>query len=297
MTFRNRGGGRSIYFADKDMPLRDDVSTVGALVGDVIRDQAGEEVFERVESCRLAAIERRESGDGRPLEAAVADLDGAAAGLLVRSFLTYFRVVNLAEQVHRLRRRRAYAREGREPAGSWRAVLRRLEASGHSLEEVHGLLGRLLFEPVFTAHPTEATRRSLLKKELTIAKVLVSRFDPSMTPPEEAAALDRLRGEATLSWQTEEQSGTRPTVRDEREHVLYHVTDVIYRVIPPLYEELQRALVSVWGERAEGLELPRLVTCSSWVGGDMDGNPYVSAETIRETQSEHRREIQGLYRR
>ncbi|MEM1203651.1 MAG: phosphoenolpyruvate carboxylase [Acidobacteriota bacterium] len=299
-----RHAPREIEFEEKDRPLRDDVSILGALVGDVIRDQGGDALFDLVETARRRAIHRRESSadssEGKPggpgLVSVVADLDPRQAGLLVRSFLTYFRVVNLAEQVHRIRRRRDYQREGRVQAGSWAETMRSLQEAGLDLAGVADLLGRLVFEPVFTAHPTEATRRSLIEKELEIAKVLVRRLDPSLTPEEDRKALDQIRAEVTTAWQTDEHPFVRPTVRDEMEHVLYHVTDVIYRIVPPLYEDLRRALTSTYGEAARELPLPDVFRCASWVGGDMDGNPYVSAATIRETLVEQRRQILRCYR-
>ncbi|MEO1085345.1 MAG: phosphoenolpyruvate carboxylase, partial [Acidobacteriota bacterium] len=288
---------RSVFFAEKDSPLRDDVSRLGALVGEVIQDQGGQDLFKLVEDTRRAAITRRETGEEEDLEALVRGLDPAQAELLVRAFLTYFRVVNLAEQVHRIRRRRSYLREGRPQAGSWLQVLDSLKQQGVGYDEVVGHLDGLLLEPVFTAHPTEATRRSLLVKELEVAKLLVRRLDPSLTPPEDAATWAQLRSEVTLAWQTDELSKTRPTVADEREHVLYHVTDVIYRVIPPLYEDLEAALLAVYGDAQPVTELPRLTRFCSWVGGDMDGNPYVSARTVEDTVDEHRRLVLNLYHR
>ncbi|MEM1182052.1 MAG: phosphoenolpyruvate carboxylase [Acidobacteriota bacterium] len=288
---------RSVFFAEKDSPLRDDVSRLGALVGDVIQDQGGEELFQLVEATRRAAIARRERGEEEALKTLVCDLEPAQAELLVRAFLTYFRVVNLAEQVHRIRRRRSYLREHRPQAGSWLTVLEGLKQSGVAFDQILEHLDGLLLEPVFTAHPTEATRRSLLIKELEIARLLVRRLDPSLTPPEDEATWAQLRSEVTLAWQTDELSKTRPTVGDEREHVLYHVTDVIYRVIPPLYEDLEAALLQVYGPDIKPPDLPRLARFCSWVGGDMDGNPYVSARTIEETVGEHRRLILDLYYR
>ncbi|MEM8933049.1 MAG: phosphoenolpyruvate carboxylase, partial [Acidobacteriota bacterium] len=138
---------------------------------------------------------------------------------------------------------------------------------------------------------------SLLEKELEMAKVLVRRLDPTFTPDEERAALALIRDQITTAWQTADQPNVRPTVGDERDHVLYHLTDVIYRVVPPLYEDLGRALVEVYGDEARGVELPEILRCGSWVGGDMDGNPFVTADTLRETLVEHRRQILHVYRR
>jgi phosphoenolpyruvate carboxylase len=288
-------------FPAKDAALRDDVRTLGALVGEMLREQGGEELFQAVEAARLAAIERRqtEKEDGA-LFGLVGGRPPDEAAELVRAFSAYFQVVNLAETVHRLRRTRDYQREvaeGGEPQpGSLSEAVRHLRDAGVSLAEVMELLGRMLVEPVFTAHPSEAVRRTILEKQQRIARRLVERMDPSRTPAEERAALERIRAEVTTAWQTEEHPSQRPTVADEREHVLFYVNDILYRVIPPFYEALQDALAGAYGEEARGLTLPTLLRFASWVGGDMDGNPNVTAETIVATLVRHREMVLGRYR-
>ncbi|RMH22469.1 MAG: phosphoenolpyruvate carboxylase [Acidobacteria bacterium] len=287
---------RELHFRPEDEPLRDDVRTLGALVGEVLREQGGEELFADVEAARRAAIRRREDED-RPGDELAALLDGrpaASAELLVRAFATYFRVVNLVEKVHRIRRRRDYLRQGQAQPGSLLATVRRLAEGGLELPAADALFGRLRLEPVFTAHPTEATRRTILRKEQRIARRLVERLDPSRTPPEERAALGRIRAEVTSAWQTEEQPSARPTVADEREHVLFYLVATLYRVVPSLYEALDDACTEVYG--APPQPLPPLVRFASWVGGDMDGNPNVGAATIRETLARQRQLILGRYR-
>ena len=294
---------RDVDFRTKDLPLKDDVSDLGDLVGQVVREQGGEDLFDLVEASRHAAIRRRETADeGGVLKRLVEGMEPARAELLVRSFLTYFQVVNLAEQIHRIRRRRAYLRENRIQRHSLLDFVGQLKNAGLGFGEVRELLAGVRFEPVFTAHPTEATRRTILEKELRIAETLVRRLDESLTPPEEEAALARIRDEVTTAWQTEEHPFVRPAVSDEMAHVLYHITDVIYRVVPPFYEGLEDALRRVYPDDMVDVEdgeldFGELVTCASWVGGDMDGNPYVSAETVRSTLAEHRRRILACYRR
>jgi len=290
---------RRIEFPHKDIPLREDVSTLGELVGEVIAEQGGEELFEDVEEARRAAIRRREgkTGAGEELDRAVAGLSPEKAEELVRAFSTYFLVVNLAEKVHRIRRRRDYLRVDVPQSGSLEETCRRLKRAGIDLGEVRDFLRHLLVEPVFTAHPTEATRRTLLEKQQIIARALVDRLDPSLTPPEARAAMARIRAEVTSGWQTEEQLSERPTVADEREHVLFYVTDVLYRILPPFDEALEAALVRVWGEEARGLEHGPLLRFASWVGGDMDGNPNVTAETLRASLERHRQLVLERYRR
>ncbi|HEX4627192.1 MAG TPA: phosphoenolpyruvate carboxylase, partial [Gemmatimonadales bacterium] len=235
---------REVRFTDKDAALRDDVHALGALVGDVIREQGGAALFQRVETARVAAIRRREGEEQgeAELEDAVRSLGPREVGELVHGFGAYFDVVNLAERVHRIRRRRDYLRAGATGAapqeGSLEDTLRRLAAAGLGPADVGRLLERLVFEPVFTAHPTEATRRTLLEKQQAIGRLLVRRLDPSLTAAEARAILGQIREEITIGWQTEARRTQRPTVLDELEHVLFFLTDVVDRVVPPFYEEL-----------------------------------------------------------
>jgi len=291
---------REIEFPPKDLPLKDDVRELGALVGEIIREQAGEEVFEDVEDCRTSAIRRRE-GDrlaDEDLDSIISSLSPARAEALVRGFSTWFQVVNLAEKVHRIRRRRDYLRHDSRPqTGSLVETIGALADSGLDLDGCRRLLEGMRIEPVFTAHPTEATRAAILEKQQRIARRLVERLDPSMTPPERRASMERIRAEVTSGWQTEEFPRERPSVADEMENVLFHLSDVLYRIVPPFYEDLEQALVEAYGDEARSTRVPSILRFSSWVGGDLDGNPNVSAATIRDAVVRHRRLVLGLYRR
>ncbi|NNF26675.1 MAG: phosphoenolpyruvate carboxylase, partial [Gemmatimonadetes bacterium] len=297
---------REIPFPEKDEPLRRDVGMLGALVGDVIKGQAGPELFELVESVRAQAIRRRETGseDCGALAAAIEGLPPAAARELVRAFSTYFQVVNLAEQVHRIRRGKAHLRrDGPPQSGSLAAAVLHLQEQGVSAEQAAQLFREAVVEPVFTAHPTEATRRTILEKQRAIAERLLDGLDPSLTPSDERTLWARIRTEITTAWQTEEHPTVRPTVGDEMEHVLFYLITVLYGVVPALYEVLDEAFESGYGDRqgrgeAESLTGARpLVRFSSWVGGDMDGNPAVNAATVRTSLARHQSLILGLYRK
>ena len=283
---------RHITFPPKDQPLREDVGRLGDLVGQVVREQGGETLFSCVETARLAAIRRRE-GDVTGAEAlsrALHALPANEAAEVVRAFSTYFQVVNLAERVHRIRRGRWWMRSDDGPqAGSLTDTVRRLQDAGLDREQARALFADVRVEPVFTAHPTESTRKIILEKQERIAAQLLARLDPERTPREERVAWARIRENVTAAWQTEEHPSARPTVADEREHVLYYVSHVLYRILPALHEGLRDALDEVFGPPA-GVEPPTapLVRPGSWVGGDMDGNPYVSAATVRETLLRHR---------
>ena len=289
---------RDIPFLSKDEPLRDDVRLLGTLVGDVIREQGGEALFSVVEQARHAAIRRREgiAGAAGDVEAALRDLSARQAAEVVRAFSTYFQVVNLAERVHRVRRGRERMREDSGPQpDSLADIVGRLQALGEGPEEILARFADARVEPVFTAHPTESTRRTILKKQERIARELIARLDPSRTPYEESVSLARIREDITAAWQTEEHPSVRPTVADERAHVLYYVTHVLYRVVPALHERLDEALKAIGALTPAGLG--PLVRAGSWVGGDMDGNPNVDAGTIRDTLRHQRDLALGAYAR
>ncbi len=289
---------RNVEFAAKDLPLKEDVGLLGRLIGDVLADQLGRDFLAFTEQVRQRAIVRREQGEGRldDLDELLDGLDQQRASDLVRAFSSYFQVVNLAEQVHRIRRRRDYQRQGASPQpGSFDEVLKRLADAGVSASQMRQTLGHLSLEPVFTAHPTEATRRSILEKEQALVRLLVSRLDPGRTPQEDQSQTEQMRLLVTAAWQTAEYSPVRPLVEEEREHVLYYLADVIYRALPACYEDLGQALDKAWPGQ-DWSELPVLVRFGTWVGGDMDGNPNVDAISIRASLKAQRELVLRRYR-
>lgn len=297
---------RAVAFAATDTLLREDVKRLGALVGEILAEQRGAAFLEDVERLRRAAIVRRETGAPvEALDALIGDIDAAHASDLVRAFSTYFQAVNLAERVHRIRRRRDHERQGdgAQPGGL-RHVLGALAGDGVDAGAVHELIERLRIEPVFTAHPTEALRRVLLEKERRIVACLVDDIDRMRTPAERAADRERMRLALTASWQTADTPPARPSVSDEFEHVSYYLTDVLYRVLPVYCEALEAALREHFPSAlpeagACGAPDPvgAVVSFATWVGGDMDGNPNVGADTIAHTLSAQRARVLRAYGR
>ena len=274
-----------IQFPEKHSALRDDVHVLGALVGDVLMEQGGEALFDLVEKDRRLSIRRR-AGDKEAAAELSVQLRGRAPQVardLARAFSMWFRAVNLAEKVHRIRRRRGYFIEASERAqpGGVEAALIALKTSGLSLADVLDLLKRIRIEPVFTAHPTESARRTMLRKNQRIAGLLLDRLDPTLTPQELRQNWSRVRTEVTTAWQTEDHPRERLTVADEREHVVFYLAEILYRILPAFYDELAEALGKLFGVQPDSLELPNMVRFGTWVGGDMDGNPDVHAKTIR----------------
>ncbi|TWT19240.1 phosphoenolpyruvate carboxylase [Luteimonas marina] len=284
-----------LEFADTDTLLRDDVRRLGALVGEVLAEQGSPALLDEVEGIRRAAIARREQGlpvDALAAEMARVPLPDAEA--VVRAFSTYFGAINLAERVHRIRRRRDYERITDQPQpGGFEAVLRGLQEDGVSFEELAATLPRLWVEPVFTAHPTEAVRRVMLEKERAIVERLVDDIDRTRTPVERRADLARIRLSLTAGWQTSDTPAQKPTVADEVEHVGYYLANTLYRVVPAYYEAFADAVEAVYGRR---IALPQVLRFGTWVGGDMDGNPNVNAGTIRAALDAQRVQAIAQYR-
>jgi phosphoenolpyruvate carboxylase len=288
-----------IHFPPKHEPLRDDVHALGALVGEILREQEGEQLFRLVESDRVAAIRGRNGDAGAlaELAAQVRDRPPGLARELVRAFSMWFQAVNLAEKVHRIRRRRDYfLKDSQRPQpGGVEDAIATLKQQGLDGQQLRELLGSLSIEPVFAPHSTEAARRTLLRKQQRVAQRLLERLDPSLTPHEAQSIWDNIRMELTSGWQTEELPRARLTVADEREQILFYFTDVLYRVVPAFYEEIGLALEKVYGAKGGAPRVPAILHFGSWAGGDMDGNPDVHAKTIRETLARQQQAIVNAY--
>jgi phosphoenolpyruvate carboxylase len=288
-----------IHFPPKHEPLRDDVHALGALVGEILHEQGGERLFQLVESDRVAAIRGR-NGDAAArteLASQVRDRPPALARDLVRAFSMWFQAVNLAEKVHRIRRRRDYfLKDSQRPQpGGVEDAIAALKEQGLNAQRVSELIGSLSIEPVFAPHSTEAARRTLLGKQQRIAQRLLERLDPSLTPHEARSIWDNIRMELTSSWQTEELPRARLTVADEREQILFYFIEVLYRVVPAFYEEIAQALEKVYGARPGSVRVPSILHFGSWAGGDMDGNPDVHAKSIRETLARQQQVVINAY--
>ncbi len=289
---------RSVDIPEKDRPLRDDISMLGQMLGEILVEQHGPELLAQVEQVRRAAILRREGHPAKAdsLESALPELPTSQLLLIIKSFSTYLRLANLAEKVHRIRRNRAYLQqEGSPQRGSLAAVLGGLKKAGISADKLADQLEGLQLQPVFTAHPTEATRRSILQKEYSIIQRLVERLNPSLTPGERIQTQARIRDAVTSGWQTRSVPHARPTVADELDNVLFYLTEILYRVVPAYLEEVSDALGEQFGESLTASLRDDLLRFGSWVGGDMDGNPNVTAATITETLETQRRSVIRRY--
>ena len=271
----------------KSAPLRRDVRSLGMLLGTVLREQAAPGVYEAVEALRQSAIARREDNSAAFPNLQDQAADPANAYQIVRAFSFYFELINLAETNHRKRRRLSHQLEESATAnvqrGSLRGTLRALREAGMTLPETLALLGQVCVTPVFTAHPTEVARRSVMFKRRRISDLL-ERLDTIPLPTSELDALEEtLTAEITALWQTDDVRSARPTVKDEIRMALDYYESSLFDTLPVLYAEVRKALKDEFSEAPPSLaELPLLVTFGSWIGGDRDGNPFVTPETTVE---------------
>ena len=271
----------------KSAPLRRDIRSLGMLLGQVLREQAPVGVYEDVESLRQAAIGRRE-GYVEALSLAEKSADPTRAYQLARAFSFYFELINLAETNHRKRRRRAHQLEEstKVQRGSLRGTLQALKAAGIGLPQALDLLAQVQVVPVFTAHPTEIARRSVMFKRRRISDLL-ERLDAIPVPGPELETLEQtLLAEITALWQTDDVRTARPTVRDEVRMALDYYESSLFDTLPVLYDEVRHALTAEYGEAGQSnarvpqaVDLPLLISFGSWIGGDRDGNPFVTPAT------------------
>jgi phosphoenolpyruvate carboxylase len=277
--------------------LREDVRETGHLLGEVIAEQVGQAVLDRVEEVRGEAIAWRDGDKARwqALRTRMRGLDDQEVMPLVSAFSSYFSLVNLLEKVHRIRRARSYSHAHKPQPESLLDVLRGLARAGVSADDFLACLRQARIEPVFTAHPTEARRRLILEKEQRMARLLRDRMNTALTPLEFEGLLQRLRAELTSRWQTDEHPPARPTVGDEHEQVVFAFSRVIYPIIPHVYESLARAIREVWEVEIRPADLPRFLRFGSWVGGDMDGNPNVGPKTLMRALRQQRDMLIAAY--
>ncbi len=277
----------------KEAPLRRDVRSLGTLLGAVLREQAGDEAFSQVEALRQGTISRRDAeARGRAEEAArhaaaalelVHALPVERAVLLTRAFAFYFELINLAETNHRKRRRIALRLSGQagRQRGSLEGTFCEMRRVGIGAEEALNWLRRVLIVPVFTAHPTEAARRTVMFKRRRIGEFLEA-LDRIPLPEQDMARLEELvLAEITGLWQTDEVRSRRPTVYDEIKMGLDYYDVSIFETLPELYREISAALHAAYGLEIEPLELPLMLRVGSWIGGDRDGNPFVTPDVTR----------------
>ena len=279
----------------KDNPLRRDVRSLGAILGQVLVEQSGQEVFESVELLRKLLIEHRETVRRSPEQASspelmeqaqkiVSSMDLPRAYQVTKAFATYFELTNLAETNHRGRRRRAGKLDREHPPvpGSFRGTLQRMKEAGISAGDAVAACAQIAITPVFTAHPTEVARQTVLLKRRRIAKEL-ERLDRLPLTAEDAEDCENnIRAEVTSLWQTDEVRMAKPTVDDEIRIGLRYFRLSLFDALPKIYAEVVESFREIYALELDEAALPSLIHFGSWIGGDRDGNPLVKPDCIRD---------------
>ena len=260
---------------EKDRPLVEDIRLLGRLLGDVIREQEGQAAFELIERVRQLSVAYRihkDASAGRVLDRLLKNLSADQTVSVIRAFSYFSHLANIAEDRHHVRRREHHEREGNLQEGSLAMAFERLHEADHRASEIAAALNRAWISPVLTAHPTEVQRKSILDAERAIAELLAQRDDlRSQRALDENTALMRAR--ITQLWQTRMLRYTKLTVSDEIENALSYYHATFLRQIPRLYREVEQAL--------PGHDIAPFFRMGNWIGGDRDGNPNVTAETLR----------------
>ena len=283
------------------MSLRDNVRMLVRLLSEMLKEQAGEDLLDVVEEIRLLAKARR-TDDAR----AGAEINRIIDGLIddmprmlaiLKSFTLYFQLVNIAEAQQRvrvLRRRARVAQQQRVPMRENIAfAVHWLYQQGFTAQQMEELLAVLSVMPVFTAHPTEANRRTVLFKLREISNILNELDLIGYSPDEEADRLRVIRENILSLWQTDENRDRQPTVMDEVRHGLYYMSTTVFELLPRVYRELQDQVRRFYP--GVGTDLPMFFRYGSWIGGDRDGNPYVTHEVTRRTLVEQQVRLLDLY--
>ena len=286
-------------FADKDGPLREDIRFLGTVLGDTIREQEGEAVFDIVEQVRQTSVRlhrTRDADEARSLERTLGSLSPAEAALVVRSFSYFSHLANIAEDAHHRRRTRAHAIAGSRPRiGTLKRALEDAKAANVSTGARRAFFPNAFIRPVLTAHPTEGRRRSTMIWEDAVARQLDAYDHGEMTEEDREAVRQAMR-EAVLSlWQTSLLRRRKLTVLDEVANGLTYYDASLLAELPRVYETLETQMANVAGNEMPQA-IPSFLRMGSWIGGDRDGNPFVTAAVLAATARMHGCKIVRHYR-
>jgi phosphoenolpyruvate carboxylase len=271
---------RSALAPEKERELAEDIRLLGQILGDTVREQDGAEAFAVIEAIRQLSVAFTRKADeeaGRALDDLIQRLTPAETVSVMRAFSYFSHLANIAEDRHHIRRRDIHEARGQHQDGSLARTFQRLEAAGVSRVRIAEALAEAYVSPVLTAHPTEVKRRSTLDAERAVARLLAER-EALKSPRERARNEAMLRARITQLWQTRLLRDTKLTVRDEIENAVGYYESTFLTALPALYAELDEHL----GEAA-----PAFFRMGNWIGGDRDGNPNVTADTLVATVRRH----------
>jgi len=272
--------------SDKDRPLQDDIRWLGRLLGDTVRAQHGQAVFDLIETIRRTSVQFYRDDDlkaKQALEDILHGLDPVQAVEVIRAFSYFSHLANIAEDHHHVRRNRSHAIAGSSPRrGSVADALARSMAAGYAPAAVKEFFDAAHISAVLTAHPTEVRRRSTMRLEIAVANLIAQRERADLTPDEKREIDDRLAETVLALWQTNLLRRTRLDVMDEVTNGLSYFDYTFFRELPRLYAAIEDQLAAADAATAR-TPLRSFLGIGSWIGGDRDGNPFVTAETLGQT--------------
>jgi len=274
--------------SSKDVPLRDDIRLLGRILGDTLREQEGEEAFALIENVRRTAVRFRKTQDDRDraqLEQILDELSPDETLRVVRAFSSFSQLSNIAEDLHHNRRRRAHLKAGSPPQeGSLQLALDRVREKNIDADALQEFFDKALISPVLTAHPTEVQRKSILNCQLSISGLLSDRDRIDMTPEELAENEEALHRYILILWHTRLLRTAKLTVQDEVKNGLSFYDYTFLSEIPKLYAGLEKQTEQSFGQR---LKIPPFLRVGSWIGGDRDGNPFVTHKVMLDAAERH----------
>lgn len=284
---------------DSSLPLRRDVKLLGQILGEILVSHGGSELFNKVEKIRVICKSLRNDFDKQvysELKEEIAKMSAPMRMQIIRAFSMYFHLINAAEQNHRIRRRRQYQlqKETVVQPGSIESAVLSLKENQVADQVIQDVLNTLSLELVITAHPTEATKRSILEIQKRIAGILKSMDNPMLTKNERINLEESLFNEVTILWQTDELRHHKPTVLDEVRNGLYYFDQTLFDVLPDIHQEVKDSLDNQFPDYK--WEVPNFLRFGSWIGGDRDGNPNVTSEITWETLHKQRRLVLKKYK-
>ena len=271
---------------DPNMMLRSDVNKLGTILGDVLRHHGGEALFNEVEEIREMTKALRKSYDEaneKELKKRIENLKSPMRQQVIRAFAIYFHLVNIAEQHHRIRRSRQYRMkrgENIQPSSIESAIVN-IQKEKYPETVIQQVLDDSSIELIMTAHPTEATKRTILEIQKRISYILEQFDNPSLTEKEREDHEESLINEVTALWHTDELRFKKPTVIDEVKNGLYYFDTTLFDVLPAVHQEIEEQLERYYPD--QDFTVPNFIHFGSWIGGDRDGNPFVTPEVTWET--------------
>ncbi|MDQ0254684.1 phosphoenolpyruvate carboxylase [Evansella vedderi] len=275
-----------INTADNNSLLRNDVKKLGNILGEILVHHGGISLFNKVESIRETTKDLRKNFNEesyKKLKEEISNLESPTRQHVIRAFAVYFHLVNIAEQNHRIRRRRQYQlqEDGKAQPFSIEGAVSAIKESKLPKELIQQVLDDLSIELIITAHPTEATKRTVLEIQKRISTILQQFDNPLLTKKEKEYLEESLFNEVTALWQTDELRHRKPTVLDEVKNGLYYFDQTLFDVLPDVHQELETQLGDYFSNHK--WKVPNFIHFGSWIGGDRDGNPNVTPEVTWET--------------